>query len=128
MIQVNICRADVADSMRFPYRRHNDRSIVREDMADLSRSSTGISSFDLADPPEDPPAECTDLVMWATARELLADHEPVDGSCEVCDTKDLPCAGRGLAIQGLQTACGVDVPTADFWVHLMRVRAEKGSR
>jgi hypothetical protein len=84
--------------------------------------------FDLVDPPEDPPEACVDPVLWAIARELAAEHEPVDGSCESCGTTNRPCAGRDLAEQGLQTACGVQTPTSDFWTHLMRVRAEHSPR
>ncbi|MBB5874018.1 hypothetical protein F4553_007452 [Allocatelliglobosispora scoriae] len=80
--------------------------------------------FDLASPPEDPPEACVDPVMWATARELLAEHEPVDGYCESCETTEFPCAGRSLADQGLQTSCGVRAPMWDFWTHLMQVKAE----
>jgi hypothetical protein len=94
-------------------------------MTDVTRGTSAVvPPFDLADPPEDPPEACTDLMMWAAARELLAEHEPVNGSCESCATTDLPCAGRDLAVQGLQAACGVQVPTGDFWIHLMQVKTE----
>ncbi|MBB5867890.1 hypothetical protein F4553_001269 [Allocatelliglobosispora scoriae] len=92
-------------------------------MTDLSHPTK--PPFDLADPPEDPPEACVDPVMWATARELLAEHEPVDGVCESCETTYLPCAGRLLADGGLQTACGVTAPTEEFWTHLMRIKAKK---
>ncbi|MBB5869403.1 hypothetical protein F4553_002782 [Allocatelliglobosispora scoriae] len=101
--------------------------ITRAEFVPMS-TTAALPPFDLADPPEDPPEACVDLTMWATARELFAEHQPVDGSCESCGTTDAPCSGLELAVQGLQAACGVRTRTWDFWTHLMQVRAELGSR
>ncbi|MBB5868664.1 hypothetical protein F4553_002043 [Allocatelliglobosispora scoriae] len=98
-------------------------------MTDVTRGvGASIPPFDLADPPEEPPDACADLRMWAVARELLAEHEPFEGSCESCGTTDVPCEGSTLAIQGLQVACGVPMATGAFWVHLMQVKGEQDSR
>jgi hypothetical protein len=94
-------------------------------MTTVSTGAAAIPPFDLAEPPVDPPEACVDLVMWATAMELFVEHDPVEGSCESCETAELPCAGRNLAVEGLQASCGLEVPTGGFWAYLMQVRAEK---
>lgn len=87
-----------------------------------------LLSFDPAAPPIDPPVECADLVMWAIARELFADHEAEPSDlCPSCLLASA-CPGNELARQGLAAACGADNAMTAYWRELARIRAREADR
>ena len=65
--------------------------------------------YDPLDPPVDPPAGCTDPVLWRVARTLLDSHHPRPDN--FCDCRAFwPCPAAKLAEEALQMACERPVP------------------
>ena len=65
-------------------------------------------SFDPEDPPEDPPAGCTDPLTWRLAYSLHTAHHPdTEGNC-TCG-QSYPCPPAQLAARGFRFACGATV-------------------
>jgi hypothetical protein len=84
-------------------------------------------TFDAEAPPIDPPHECVDLVMWAVARELFAEHDADPGQpCPSCQMA-WPCPGNLLAQQGLTVSCGGDNTMADCRRGLAQIRAREAA-
>ena len=70
-------------------------------------------SFDLEDPPEEPPAECTDALTWRLAYSLHAAHRSAAGEACTCGRPD-PCPSAQLAAYGFRFCCGLaGADTAD---------------
>jgi hypothetical protein len=69
-------------------------------------------SFDLEDPPEDPPVECTDPLTWRLAYSLHTAHRP-DGAGACACGGTYPCPSADLAARGFRFACGTAEPSAD---------------
>jgi hypothetical protein len=69
-------------------------------------------SFDLEDPPEDPPVDCTDPLTWHLAYSLHHAHRPdAEGNCACGST--YPCPSAHLATRGFRFACGATEPAED---------------
>jgi hypothetical protein len=93
-------------------------------LIDSGRRSTMAAglSFDLEDPPAEPPTDCVDHFMWRLAREQFTPHARVDpDGCPECRS-DKTCPGRLLAQRGLLTATGRDVLDGDYWRNFARLR------
>jgi hypothetical protein len=60
--------------------------------------------YDPENPPEQPPGECVDPLLWRVAHALHQEHQlELDDRCTCGEI--FPCARAGLAARGLLIAC-----------------------
>ncbi|RFS47906.1 hypothetical protein D0Q02_03335 [Micromonospora craniellae] len=88
-------------------------------------------SFDIDDPPVEPPDECRHRLLWRLARALWETHRP--GSSSFCvatgtwhENQPGPCQPARLAQEGMRTACGEPAPTSPPWITVTRERLAVG--
>src|SRR5256885_5060203 len=75
------------------------------DVARLGEGARVSFSFDVADPPQEPPVECVDPLTWRLAYSLHTSHRPkADDFCS-CG-RPYPCTSARLAERGFRVACG----------------------
>jgi hypothetical protein len=84
-------------------------------------------SFDVDNPPEDPPADCPHRLLWRLARALWEAHRPdstgfcVATGCWHTNQRD-PCRLARLAQEGMRTACGEATNASPPWIAVTRER------
>lgn len=88
-------------------------------------------SFDIDNPPEEPPADCQHRLLWRLARALWEAHRPdnagicVATGCWHTNQRD-PCRLTRLAQEGMRTACGEATPASPPWIAVTRERLAAG--
>lgn len=88
-------------------------------------------SFDVDNPPVEPPDECQHRLLWRLARALWEAHRPDSaGFCVVAgcghESQRDPCRLAQLAQQGMRTACGEATPASPPWIAVTRERLAAG--
>lgn len=88
-------------------------------------------SFDVDNPPVEPPADCRHRLLWRLARALWETHRPDSTSfCMATGTwhpnQREPCQPARLAQEGMRTAFGESTPTSPPWLTVTRERLAAG--
>ncbi|MEV0158276.1 hypothetical protein AB0H57_31970 [Micromonospora sp. NPDC050686] len=88
-------------------------------------------SFDVDNPPVEPPDKCQHRLLWRLARALWDAHRPDSaGFCVVAgcwhENQRDPCRLARLAQEGMRTACGEATPASPPWIAVTRERLAAG--
>ncbi|MEV6706608.1 hypothetical protein [Micromonospora wenchangensis] len=84
-------------------------------------------SFDIDNPPVEPPADCQHRLLWRLARALWEAHRPDStGFCLSTPNQRDPCRLARLAQEGMRTACGEAVSASPPWIAVTRERLTTG--
>ncbi|MCG5456056.1 hypothetical protein PSH03_000943 [Micromonospora sp. PSH03] len=88
-------------------------------------------SFDVENPPVEPPDGCRHRLLWRLCRALWEDHRPDRAGHYLIvgcthDDQLVSCRLGRLAVEGLRTASGEQAVASPLWLDVARSRIARG--